>query len=163
MQWLQRYDPDWLNEHMPPQKRKIDPVVGKRAIIDWNKRDTELAVAVENAAATIRELPGRPLRINRASLSEYMPQEYRRLITSFTKCQHHLPSTREILKEVIDTDISFARKRIQWAKEECLQGRVVARWTAFREYAMIKQLWHIPEVVEAFEQTLAELQRRACD
>lgn len=161
--WLLSFDPDWANEHLPAQRRKVDPVLGKRTFVDWENRDTELAAEVRKAEKTIRELSGCPLRINRANLAKYMPQEYRRLMTALEKHPDRFSRTRAVLDTVVDTHTSFALRKIAWAKAECLQGKVVAKRGAFREYALIKQFWHIPEVKEAFEQALAELQRRTCD
>jgi hypothetical protein len=161
--WLLSFDPDWANEHLPAQRRKVDPVLGKRTFVDWENRDTELAAEVRKAEKTIRELSGCPLRINRANLAKYMPQEYRRLMKALEKYLDHFPRTRAVLDTVVDTDISFAHRRIVWGKAECRQGKFAAIPTAFATYAHIRHLLHIPEVKEAFEQALAELQQRACD
>jgi hypothetical protein len=84
-------------------------------------------------------------------------------MTALEKHPDRFSRTRAVLDTVVDTHTSFALRKIAWAKAECLQGKVVAKRGAFREYALIKQFWHIPEVKEAFEQALAELQRRTCD
>jgi hypothetical protein len=107
-EWLRRYDPEWLAQHMPPPLKSPPPIPR----IDWASFDAELAVAVKAAALQVRNSPGRPSRVSHTAIAKIVGHEWR-----MQKRLDKMPLTAKVLAEHLETYDEFAIRRLKWAAE----------------------------------------------
>jgi hypothetical protein len=105
LNWLRRYDPAWLEEHLPTRAVRSY----ESSTINWVELDQQLAAAVTLGADRLKSAE-RPVRVYAATLAreiEYEKFREQQLVK--------LPLTRAVLQQVTDTRDSFALRRITWA------------------------------------------------
>jgi hypothetical protein len=129
---LYRYAKAWLDAHRPPR-----PLAKPRAPrVDWGARDAEVARQVQDAAAAMLALPGRPVRLTRAALA-------RRAGHAALIEQHlyRLPRVAAALVALEETRSSHGVRKIWWAteriREEGTQGEA---WALIRRAALRRDL-----------------------
>jgi hypothetical protein len=106
--WLLEYDRQWFEANSPPSR----PNPGPPAIHDWKQRDSELASAARAAAESIRQDPGRPIRVSRLAIAKKIGE-----LSVVTKQAHRIPLTIAVLEEVSESLDEWAVRRIHWAAE----------------------------------------------
>ena len=106
---VHRRDKSWLNEHFPQKKRA--PVLSrKKKMFDWGKRDIEMELKLRAVAEQLKNSLARPIRLTKCGLlakAGIMSKVYFYL--------ERLPRTKKVLEELIDSDESFNRRKINWA------------------------------------------------
>ncbi len=131
--WLYRHNRNWLEQHLPPRKR---PRPLQR--IDWARRDTEISQLIPEAVQGLRMQPGPPRRVTIAVVG--------RTIGCLAMIQQHLdllPLTEAALKEVEESQITFAIRRIYWTSA-CLQKRgQIKHWELIRQSGVGKLLSNV--------------------
>lgn len=117
--WLQRNDAEWLRDHWPNEPEREQQKVAmqrqrrQEAETRFNQqRDQALATAIRQAAQRIRAYPGRPVRINRATLSHEIGCVD---LWSESRVPLHLIHAHQALAEVVETFEEFARRKLEWA------------------------------------------------
>lgn len=98
-QWLDRYDPVWLDRH-PLHARRLPPV-------DWHRRDIELSGRVRAAAEAIR---GRfpPARISRTKIAVMIGAH-----TLMCEFSTRLPRTSESIRRCVEPHHEFVARRLR--------------------------------------------------
>lgn len=106
---VHRRDKSWLNEHFPQKKRA--PVMSrKKKMFDWGKRDMEMELKLRAVAEQLKNSLARPIRLTKCGFlakAGIMSKVYFYL--------ERLPRTKKVLEELIDSDESFNRRKINWA------------------------------------------------
>lgn len=100
---------------MPPSRKPLPPP--RR--VDWNTEDVKLAAAVKVVALKIRALPGRPVRVSKASIIRGV--NHRPWIEQHL---NKLPLTAKALAKHLEIPEDFLIRRVEWAensyREECI-------------------------------------------
>lgn len=104
--WLISNDREWLEIHLPPRK----PTFGPGVIINWPKRDIEIATAVRKEAGRIKNVPGRPVRVTSSGVAKNIGK-----LAVVSKRSHLLPLTVSALAEVAESFDEYAVRRVLWA------------------------------------------------
>jgi hypothetical protein len=147
--WLYRNDLAWLKTHLPASKRKPR---SQSSSVDWQKRDKDLAVQVEESARRLKAYPGCPIQITISAIGKDIGQ--------LALLQQHLsmlPLTASLLKDLVETREAFAVRRIWWAEKQYKEGsRVPKRWEFIR-HAGLGRLVMVPQVEGALNVALQEL------
>lgn len=112
---LKKHDPQWLEQTLPKPMSNMSAV-------DWPARDQFLSTEVSSAALRIRNRPGIPIEVSRASLS-------RKLGTNLRKSNSGtLPLTEAAVLREIDSPTSILIRRLWWTAEQYRQkGKVPTR------------------------------------
>jgi hypothetical protein len=149
--WLYSFDQEWLNSHKPAPSKGA----GRTLRADWKSRDTRFAVNVRQEALRLRNMPGAPVRVTANLIARNLNEVEILNKRDFIK----LPKTVRVLKEVIDTQITFATRRLHWADGYFRQENISPTRTALRERAGLhSSVWSGPQMRVAFEATWLDLQ-----
>ena len=105
--WLSSNDREWYEAYTPV------PARGKSR--NWAAKDEETLRKCKAAVEYIRNMPGRPVWINRRSIEKYGGiQLYKNLADG------KLPKTQAYLDEVMESNDEWRKKKIQWAVAELI-------------------------------------------
>jgi len=144
---LQRHDSEWLSAHMPRAQKQGGP----RRVVNWHARDVELASAVKVAAKLLKEAPGKPVRITRCLIGKEIDRR-----SLLEKYSHKLPRTWKVLEKVVETQLQFAQRRIQWAAYSFHEESVRPSRSALLQRAALDfNIWQEPSVKAATEAALS--------
>lgn len=107
--WLIKNDYVWLNNHLPPKKKYSRSQSSER--VNWVERDQELAEIILKIANQIKSLDGKPKRVTKALISEYLkhPNQLETL--------EKLPQTTKTLDVVLETIDEFRSRKVIWATQ----------------------------------------------
>jgi hypothetical protein len=147
--WLYVYDKNWLKAHLPPCKKraKFSPQV------DWEKRDTELAAAVQLTTQRLKTAPGRPVKVTKTAIVSDLGQL--RLIYQH---KDKLPLTISSIEELTETREEFAIRRIQWATKYFCEANVCPKqWELLRQAGIKPGLAEVLQVKEAIVKAMKAL------
>jgi len=149
--FLKRHDNEWLQNNLPPPRRK-KPVPVRT--VDWVKRDARLAQEVRDAALRLRSTSGRPVRITRLGILKEIgvPGHNRK------KYLAKLPLTIEALSKVVESRTDYAIRRIYWAADCLRVGETIPTRSLLMTRAMVWPIKHIEEVRVAVENAFSMLQ-----
>jgi hypothetical protein len=83
-------------------------------VFEWADSDDDSLEKARAAVAYLKSLPGRPVWINRHSVEKYggLNNLYKNLKNGY------LPKTQAYLDEVLETDVEWRKRKIQWAVKE---------------------------------------------
>ena len=104
--WLYRNDRAWLQTYISEHRK---PVV-VHDLIDWAKRDHELAEMVKSAVAEIKALIGPPIQISLAAICRTLsvpPDTFR--------YRYKTPRSLLVIKENLETRHDFQVRKMAWA------------------------------------------------
>ncbi|HBL11908.1 MAG TPA: hypothetical protein DD379_10965 [Cyanobacteria bacterium UBA11162] len=152
--WLEQYDEQWFEEHLPPCfcRVGIPPIQSTR--VDWLSRDLQLAAAVRESAHRFLHTTGRPIWITRTTIGKDIGQR-----TLIQKEIHKLPLTASALAEVVETQPEYAIRRLEWATECFLQEKIYPqRWQLLQRASLKPYTVALPSVQRAIEAALASLE-----
>jgi hypothetical protein len=144
--WLYVYDKNWLKAHLPPCKKiaKFSPQV------DWKKRDTELAAAVQLTIQRLKTAPGRLVKVTKTAIVSDLGQL--RLIYQH---KDKLPLTISSIEELTETREEFAIRRIQWATKYFCDANVCPKqWELLRQAGIKPDLAEVLPVKEVIATAL---------
>jgi hypothetical protein len=151
LDWLRKYDKEWLESQLPPLKRKTRTT----KTIDWEIRDQETAEEVKNAAASLKEVPGPPVRVTKNAISNKV--RIRR--ASFEWNLLKLPLTAQALNQFAEPFEDFLLRRVQWMTE-CLrdQNIIPSRHSFMRKTGTVQWVLNSTRVREAVDAALSNFQ-----
>ena len=153
--WLRKHDSKWLNEHLPaPRKRG-----GNNRPIDWNSRDMSLAEKVRQYATKLKDSNGRPIRVTPTAISRGINQPPIFLSDNETY-QRRLPLTFRALADVVENNLEFYLRKIQWAAD-CFrfENKIPTRAGIAYRASLDRDSLIIPEIESALDHAWSSLQR----
>jgi hypothetical protein len=119
-QYQEITEKDKLKSKPPTLKRKLKSVKSKQGrqfrfarYIDWESRDDKLSVLIEETAARIRTSTERPRAVTKTAIGKEAD-----CLALLLKKLHKLPKTAQKLDSVVDTDLTFAIRRINWVAND---------------------------------------------
>ncbi|MBE5967940.1 MAG: hypothetical protein E7255_13415 [Lachnospiraceae bacterium] len=107
--WLYRYDNEWLLNNSPQLKKPN----GRIATIDWTQIDQEFESMVDDAVYHIMNLAGKPVRVNRSSISHYL-QKSDYIAANYKK----LPNTIHKIEQYTESLDNYLLRKIEWVRSE---------------------------------------------
>lgn len=144
--WLRKNDVDWYEANAPKSKRYT--------VRDWTVYDDDSLEKAHAAVAYLKSLPGRPVWINRRSVEKHggLNNLYKNLKNSY------LPKTQAYLDEVLETDVEWRKRKIQWAVKKLYDSGKNLLLPQIQIKASISHKMFIP--LEAFTRNcIEELQK----
>jgi Tn7-like transposition protein D/TniQ len=143
--WLIQNDAAWLKTHRPkPSKR-----ARITSSVDWEQRDSKLAIAVREAASRLKSALGRPIRVTKTAVGRDLGQ-----ITLLRQQIHKLPLTAAALDEVVESRANFAVRRVRRAAELFSQAGTQPRAWELITRANVYGLISVPCVLDAVNESL---------
>lgn len=144
---------DKLKSKPKTPKRKLKSVKSKQSrqfksagYIDWESRDDKLSVLVEETAARIRASTKRPRAVTKTAIGKEAD-----CLALLLKKLHKLPKTAQKLDSVVDTDLTFAIRRINWvANDSREKGIKLKKWQLI-DAACVYRFRHIPIIKQTIE------------
>jgi len=145
---LRRCDREWLNQNAPPRVKPSGPP----PLIDWPKRDQELALQIPIAAAQIKESPGRPIRASMTLIARKLGA-----LEVIYKRPHCLPVTRVAILAAAETVLDFAIRRLRWAAESYkTEGKKFTIWKLKLRAGVSRSMAENPNVAVVIESLVSE-------
>lgn len=105
-QYLKKHDSEWLELHLPNIKK------GKRlkSNVDWEKRDQEVKLKIEELVEELNNTQELPKRINFNRIGKTLSID-----TLLRVHIDKMPNTSQYLENVIETKEDFIIRKIRWA------------------------------------------------
>ncbi len=117
LDWLRRYDAEWLEGHLPPiSESNLRPVR-----LDWDDWDRKLAVEVEAAASVVRNSEGRPVRVSMTAIVNIVGHR-----AWFEKKLDRLPLTTEVVNKHLESHEDYFIRRVRWAENYCRERGIIS-------------------------------------
>jgi hypothetical protein len=138
--WLRRHDPDWLKEHYPNLAPSLnnDRLIKGRAQKKqdyYSQIDAHLAKITKRTAEEIYTKSSFPIQVTRRMLATHVGN------TALAKRSdivlNNLPLTSQVLKEVIETDVTFTWRKLKWAVHSFLSEQTYPPYSTFLNRARI--------------------------
>lgn len=126
LDWLRRYDPEWLEEHLPAVKKSIPPPMR----VDWESWDVRLATAIEAIAAQIKQTDGYPVRVSLAAIIKVVGHS-----AWFERNLDRLPLTAEVISKHVESFEEFLLRRVKWTEDYFRREGVLPARYKFEERA----------------------------
>lgn len=150
--YLYRYDRMWLANHYPPASATKKPQQSSR--IDWMERDREMREAAGDAVNALLAESGRPTKIRPATIARRMGE-----LSLLQQKAHLLPATTAYMVRATETDVDYARRKIEW-----LRRSLAAASEAPPKHVFVRSAGLRPHLVSALSLEIDEavrfLQRR---
>jgi len=152
--WLHQHDSQWLETHLPQQRRHTVLSPQRPARVDWSIRDSELAAGVKELAVQMKNAPGRPIWLTKTAITRKLGQ-----YTLIQKQIDKLPLTDRVLSEVVETQVEYAIRRLEWATECFRQEHIYPpRWQLLSRASLKPHTVALPSVQQAVEVALKSLE-----
>jgi hypothetical protein len=116
LDWLRRYDAEWLEEHLPPANKPVPPPVR----VDWENWDVRLVEAVETAVAQIKQIAGCPVRVSLTAITKQVGHR-----AWFEKKLDRLPLTARAVSKHVESFEDYLLRRVRWAEDYYRAGGIV--------------------------------------
>jgi hypothetical protein len=129
LNWLRRYDSEWLEEHLPAINKSLPPPVR----VDWESWDVKLAEAVETAALEIRQAAERPVRVSLRAICQRVGHR-----SWFEKNLDRLPLTAHALTKHLESSEDFLLRKVKWTEDYYRQAGIIPARYKFEEHAGTK-------------------------
>lgn len=126
LDWLRRYDPDWLEANLPAVNKYLPPPTR----VDWESWDVKLAEAVKDAALRIKQTVGQPMR---ASLKAIVEEVGHR--AWFEKNLDRLPLTAQAVSQHMECFEEYLLRRVSWTENYYRQQNVLPTRHRFEAHA----------------------------
>jgi hypothetical protein len=118
--WLYRYDRDWLTCNIG----FCDGFGPNDSAVYWALRDTDLSRRVADAASTLFQAPGKPVRVTQSAIFRLL-EHSEHLYTNRDK----LPATVRSISAVVESEEEFAHRLLRQTVTESASARVpLVRW-----------------------------------
>jgi hypothetical protein len=150
--WLDKYDSQWLEVHMPANGERSQ----SKPRVNWPKRDAELAELVRLTAANLRNGPGRPVWISRRRIgavlnsNEILTVEHRSL----------LPLTVKALEDEVETLEQWQIRRIAWHANRFLAEGTIPSRCRLVLASCVYYSRNEPVIKDAIDNALEKLRQR---
>lgn len=146
--WLRAHEPEWLEQHMPPAQRSMNPGIPREP---WDARDARLASMVRAAATYLLNRDEACKRVTTSAIGAYLG------LLGVLRHRDKLPQTTAMLADVIETREQWALRRITWAVEYYRrEGIRPAAWLLWKRVNVGGDLARIPSVRAAFDEAMHE-------
>lgn len=145
--WLSQNDTLWHAAHMPPRKRSI--TANLLTHVNWQERDSLLAIKVKDAARNIKSANGPPQKVTETSIARDLDKT-----AMFNKHLNKLPLTVQSLSEVIETREAFAIRRIHRAADDFRERKIVPKPYQLIRKAGVHRLKDLPEVKQVLDEVM---------
>jgi hypothetical protein len=116
LDWLRRWDREWLNTSLPFAKAKQPPL----ATINWEEQDLLMSVAVETAVSNIYSALDPPQRVSITAIIKTVGRR-----TWIEKNLDRMPLTSKTLEAHLESFEDYLIRRIAWAAEAFRKGGVI--------------------------------------
>ncbi|MGF2011009.1 TnsD family Tn7-like transposition protein [Nostoc sp. DedVER01b] len=148
--WLYRNDAKWLENHLPPTQLRVKPMPR----VDWESRDVQLADAVRLSGLSLKNSPGKPVRVSVEEIGKKLGQRAR-----ITKQIDKLPLTAKALAEVAETIEDFTIRKIYWAAERFHKDGIhLKQWQFLRKAGLEgSRFLSVPKVQNAIDTAMEYL------
>lgn len=140
--WLRQNDFKWLKDHRPQCQRQVKST----SSVDWERRDAKYAVAVRAAASSIKDTPGRPVRVTKTAIGRAIG-----IVSLLQQKLHKMPLAAGVIASVVETRVEYAIRRIVWAAECFIRESTKPRPWQVVLRANIYSLRNLPEVKSAVD------------
>jgi hypothetical protein len=151
LDWLRRYDPEWLEEHLPVVKKSTPPPVR----VDWESWDVRLAAAIEAMAAEIKQTNEYPVRVSLAAITKVVGHH-----AWFEKNLDRLPLTAEAISKNVESVEEFLLRRVKWTEDHYRRESVLPARYKFEGRAGTKgRKGNTQRVQDAIDVALTNLAR----
>jgi hypothetical protein len=162
--WLRKYDPVWLDAHLPPRKvrqnrtnawqgqgRRYAPGEGGRVLQqDWEVFDRATAEAIVRKTQELLAAPGKPQQVSLINLRRMLPS-----LRVWPVRAAFLPLTKQALENGLETTEHFASRRILWVAGQYLEARKPLGLKALTRNASVNSnLRHTPLVQAAIQEAM---------
>jgi len=114
--------------------------------IDWETRDNEMSLLVKETAMRIRNSSERPRAVTKTAIG----RDANCLALLLTKL-HKLPKTAEMLNSIVDTDLTFAIRKINWVANDFNQKGVQLKKWQIMNAACVYRFRNIPIIKSTIE------------
>lgn len=154
-QWLKRNDFDWLEAHSPGHLKPDK----KKEFLNWKKIDKELSKDVKWFCQEIRnEDPPK-----RVSITEIIKRTRKK--NWLEKRDKKLPLTAKILKESLESLEDFMLRKLNWAEEKYIRGKVLPTRNKLICRAVIrnKTTNNSPKIRQEITKTLERIRNQLLD
>lgn len=144
--YVHRHDKPWLSEHFPRKKQTQAPSHGTR-VVDWDKRDIEMALKLRTVAEQLRNSFARPICLTKCGLLAKAG-----VTNKVYFYLERLPRTKKTLEKLIDTDESFNRRKIDWAIGELSkEGLLVTKSAVIQKVSLRRKFGYlVDEALDVF-------------
>jgi hypothetical protein len=150
--WLRKNDPEWIEDHLPPVVKTERRV----KLIDWKSEDQKLAKAIKAMAKRIKNIPGRPVRVTKASITReigHRPWIQRRL--------DDLPLTAGALRTCVESYEAFLVRKVAWVENYYRREGICPTRSRFIGHAALNnKAGRILEVQSAVNAAMQRLKKR---
>lgn len=124
--WLYKNDRCWLNENLPPKKKRAHPSENNR--VDWNKRDEEILISLKEQYRDLMMIDNRP-RITTSILAKRIGK-----LAMLEKNIEQLFRSKEYINKIKETVENHQIYRVNNAvKNMCLEGEELKKWKIIRK------------------------------
>lgn len=121
--WLYRNDRRWLDNNSPI----IKVVVSNKNRVDWDKRDSDILIKVNEAVNKLLSSDNKPERISRIG-------KMLGILSLLEKHLDKMPKTKRYLESVVENKTDFQIRRIRWAARELeREGQEIKEWKVIRK------------------------------
>jgi hypothetical protein len=117
--------------------------------IDWERRDSKLALAVRESANRLKSATGRSIRVTKTAVGRDLGQ-----VTLMQQKIHNLPLTAAALDEVVESRADFAIRRVRRAAELFSLASINPKSWELIARANIYGLMSVSKVVDAVNESL---------
>lgn len=142
--WLNCNNPDWLENNLPPKRRKCSVGVSKERV-NWEARDTTILFLLKSVYTELTQLP-KPVRITRSLLAKWIDK--RDLIERHID---KLPRTNRYLGEVTESICEFQKRRVDKVSMDLFIDKGV-----MNEWEIIRRAGIRPEFVSDVKPRIEE-------
>jgi len=143
--WLIQNDSAWLKTHRPKPSKRARITTS----VDWEKRDSKLAMAVREVASRLKSAQGRPIRVTKTAVGRDLGQ-----LTLLRQKIHKLPLTAAALDEVVESRADFAIRRVRRVAVMFSQEGAQPRAWELIAKANVHSLMSVPRVADAVNDSL---------
>lgn len=155
--WLRRNNKDWYDAHLPP-RRKRGSHTETKSMINWAELDDRLVVKFEQAASRLYMVDGRPERVSRQAIFNFMG------MPKLSRNLYRLPKTEALAQTLSESREQFAARRIYYWATVCREaGESPSKAKLTRMARVVKDLQHTPLVFEALDRSLTMLAKPYSD
>lgn len=150
--WLIQNDAVWLMKHRPKPSKQARLATS----VDWERRDSKLALAVRESASRLKATQGRLIRVTKTAVGRDLGQ-----VTLLRQKIHKLPLTAAALDEVVESRADFAVRRVRrTANLFKLEGTQPRGWELIAR-ANVHGLMSVPNVADAVNDSLRPFEDEA--
>ena len=127
--YLACHEPDWIDERLPTR-------LSKATVRDYTAIDAALLPEVQAVIARLRAEPGRPVRISFRRIA--VAGDMR---SSLQGNEANLPLSVAAARAASEDEVSFAKRRLDWAANEILARKGPASWSDLTALGKLSGPW----------------------